>query len=377
MKMATCKLLRSTKIALTIFAFCLCTQVQSAEEPYPASSTVSGLSFKWSTHHRRASGSDNWPVTWADDNRQYTSWGDGGGFGGTGSSGRVSLGVGRVVGHSVSYQGFNVWGGKNAQNRATFEGKSYGIISIDGDLSMWVSPGSDTKGYKKSTLYKSSDKGASWTAADWNFVGGKGNFINPTFCQFGKDYTAARDNYVYIYAPELKDPGALKIQKPGDIALMRVPKTRLMNRAKYEFFAGFASNNHPIWSTNIKARKPVFSDANGVGWNTSVSYNPNIGLYLLITEHSKSFRANIGVHGAPQPWGPWTTVYYGKFGKGKIEQTTFFYNFATKWNNGNDFVLIFTGIDGNDSWNSVQGTFLINDAKTSAPPAAPVGLKVR
>ena len=27
-------------------------------------------------------GSDNWPITWADDGHQYTSWGDGCGFGG-------------------------------------------------------------------------------------------------------------------------------------------------------------------------------------------------------------------------------------------------------------------------------------------------------
>ena len=39
-----------------------------------------------------APGSDNWATTWADDDNQYTVWGDGGGFGGTGQVGRVLYG---------------------------------------------------------------------------------------------------------------------------------------------------------------------------------------------------------------------------------------------------------------------------------------------
>ena len=60
--------------------------------PYPKSQVISDISLDWSTYERRAPGSDNWPITWADDNNQYTSWGDGGGFGGSNTEGRVSLG---------------------------------------------------------------------------------------------------------------------------------------------------------------------------------------------------------------------------------------------------------------------------------------------
>ena len=81
---------------------------------YPASPVISGVSFDWSTHQRLAPGSDNWPITWADDDQQYTSWGDGGGFGGTNDDSRVSLGFGRVDGEKDSYQGANLWGGKDA-----------------------------------------------------------------------------------------------------------------------------------------------------------------------------------------------------------------------------------------------------------------------
>jgi len=73
---------------------------------------IESITWDTSTFRHEAPGSDNWPMTWADDGYLYTSWGDGGGFGGTNSDGRVSLGVARVEGLATSYQGFNVWGGK-------------------------------------------------------------------------------------------------------------------------------------------------------------------------------------------------------------------------------------------------------------------------
>jgi hypothetical protein len=106
----------------------------------------------------------------------------------------------------------------------------------------------------------------------------------------------------------------------------------------------------------------VFEDLRGVGWNTSVSYNAGLGRYLLITENTESFVGRFGIYDAPEPWGPWTTVSDGTFGDGVIAPTTFFYNFSNKWasTDGKEFVLIFTGIGENDSWNSVEGTFLLS-----------------
>ncbi len=326
--------------------------------PYPPSSEIVAITFDWSTHDRRAPGSDNWPITWADDGHQYTSWGDGGGFGGTELAGRVSLGVARVEGSATSHTGFNVWGGKDAENPATFDGKSYGIISVDGTLYMWRSPGSGATGYSRATVYRSTNHGASWIPAAWDFLQSDG-LINPTFLQFGQDYAGARDSYVYMYANELKDASDLKVQRPGEIALVRVPKDAVMDRTHYEFFAGLDGSGAPIWLTDLAQRQPVFEDlAGGVGWNTSATYNPGLGRYLIITEHSVTSRGNIGIFDAPEPWGPWTTVLHESgFGAGSIESTTFFWNFANKWlsADGRDFVLVFTGVGTNDSWNSVGG----------------------
>jgi hypothetical protein len=298
-------------------------------------------------------------VTWADDGHQYTSWGDGGGFGGTNSDGRVSLGFARVEGNAQSYQGFNVWGGKDGENRPVFDGKSYGILSVGGTLFAWRSPGSGPTGYERATIFESTDHAASWSPADWEFLQSDG-LINPTFLQFGRDYEGARDSYVYIYANELKDAADLQVQRPGEIALMRVPRGAIMDRTQYEFFAGLSTSGAPRWVADITQRRPVFEDRDGgVGWNTSASYNAGLDRYLLITEHDVTSRGNIGVFDAPEPWGPWTTVLYQSgFGVPLIESTTFFWNFANKWlsADGRSFVLVFTGTGSNDSWNTVRGT---------------------
>jgi hypothetical protein len=158
----------------------------------------------------------------------------------------------------------------------------------------------------------------------------------------------------------LKDASDLKVQRPGEIALLRVPKNAIMDRTQYEFFAGLDGSGEAIWVTNITQRRPVFEDRErGVGWNCSASYNPGLGRYLIITEHSVTSRGYIGIFDAPQPWGPWTTVLYQSgFGTPTIQASTFFWNFSNKWlsPNGRDFVLVFTGTGENDSWNIVRGT---------------------
>jgi hypothetical protein len=205
------------------------TVVWAQGAPYPPSPVITDVTFEWSSHERYAPGSDNWPITWADDGHQYTAWGDGGGFGGTNGDGRVSLGVAVVKGGASSYEGYNQWGGEDAAHPATFGGKSYGLIALGKALYMWVSPGSGAETQEEARLYRSPNRGASWTAASWAFTQGDG-FVLPTFLQFGRDYAGARDPYVYIYANQVKDGSSVDIQQPGEITLMRAPKAEVMER---------------------------------------------------------------------------------------------------------------------------------------------------
>jgi Malectin domain len=317
--------------------------------PYPVSHVIASMSFDWSTHRRAALGSDNWPITWADDGEQYTSWGDGWGFSESGA--KKSLGVAKVVGDSpVTYTGVDLWSGS---------GKAVGIISVEGNLYMWVTPGSTTQAFKESRVYRSRDHGVTWTQADWSF-NFDDEFFKPTFLQFGQDYAGARDEYVYSYAP-LRKTNDWVVQKPGEIILMRSHKNLIMERSAYEFFAGLDGSGAPIWTSDLVARQPAFSDPNGV-MRVSVSFNPGLGRYLLITENTTRAKGNIGVFDAPEPWGPWTTVLYDSvFGAGEIEPSTFFWNFSNKWlsADGKNFTLIFTGTNSNDSFNAVSGKFVV------------------
>lgn len=341
----------------------------AATPPYPASPVIARAEFDFSTHRRLAPGSDNWPVTWADDGHLYTVWGDGGGFGGTNSLGRVLLGVARIEGDATNYTGKNLWGGHQPERPATFGGKSYGILSVGGVLYMWVAPQPNPH-LATSTLAVSRDHGVTWQLAPWSFRFEEGLTI-PTLLNFGRDYAGARDDYVYSYfiAPAW-GPGPAKkttahtfdVHQPGRVFLSRVPKTAILDRTRYEFFAGLAAGRQPRWSADLAQKAPVFTDANGVGWNLSVSHNAGLRRYLLATEHTESHVGKFGLFDAPEPWGPWTTVAYDEtWGAGHIEVSTFYWNFTSKWlsADGTRFTLLFTGKNTNDSWNTVAGRFIL------------------
>ena len=80
-------------------------------------------------------------MTWCEDGHQYTSWGDGGGFGGTNNEGRVSLGFARIEGGYPDFSAFNVWGGVDAERPSEFGGKVTSMICINGNLYAWHSSG--------------------------------------------------------------------------------------------------------------------------------------------------------------------------------------------------------------------------------------------
>lgn len=322
--------------------------------PYPPSTLVKAMSLDWSSHKRKADGADNFPVTWCEDDHQYTAWGDGYGFARTGP--KYSLGFSRIEGGADSYYAQDIVGG-NAGG-TDLVGKSYGILCLNGILYMWYNPGSGADGYKEQRLYTSTNKARSWSRRSVNFPRSD-NLVNLTFVQFGRNYGGARDNFVYIYANHIKDSSGLKVQKPGEIALIRVPKDKLEDRSAYQFFSGLDGKGAPQWASQANSRQPVFRDPNGVGWNTSVTFNAGIKRYILMTEHNTTFKGYLGVFESPEPWGPWSMIEYKQYGG--IPNTAFFWNISNKWtsSDGSSFTMIFTGIGANDSWNTVNGVFTL------------------
>ncbi|MEX1240170.1 MAG: DUF4185 domain-containing protein [Cyclobacteriaceae bacterium] len=353
-------------IALILFS----TVAYAQLPPYPKSPVIKGVEFNWSSHLRLATGSDNWPVTWADDNHQYVVWGDGGGFGGTNGIGRSSIGVARVENNWHDFKPFNIWGGHETQNSHEVIGKSYGIVCIGRVLYMWVGMfETKTDPFKEVKIALSEDHGATWHFTDWSFKRDDGVMM-PTLCNYGKNYEGARDEFVYSYLIRFQSYDGpddypdkvdwLNCQKPGLIDLARVPKDKILDREAYTFFAGM-KDGEPTWTKDMQRRKAVFENPAGVGWCINVSFNAGLKRYILTTEHTETHRGNIGIFDAPNPWGPWTTACYEeKWGEGHVPLNTFFWNFSNKWMSpdGKSFSLIFTGRKENDSFNLIRGTFI-------------------
>jgi len=241
------------------------------------------------------------------------------------------------------------------------------VLSVNGVLYLWVSHQPNPH-LHECQLAWSKDHGATWQRADWSFRY-QDQLTVPTFVNFGRDYRGARDGYVYSYyihptwGPGRSPTGnsGFDVHQPGRLYLSRVPKESMLDRRRYEFFAGLDRAGAPRWSASVADKRPVFEDPNGVGWNVSVSHNAGLRRYLLCTEHSATHAGKFGLFDAPEPWGPWTTVAYDEnWGAGHIEVSAFYWNFPAKWQSedGTRFTLVFTGKNSNDSWNTVNGRFV-------------------
>ncbi len=282
------------------------TQVALAPEqpPYPPSPVIKEL--RWSpkeTIIRLAPGSDNWPLTWADDDALYGAYGDGQGFKPFVER-KLSQGIAKITGTPPNIQGVNV----RAQG-AEFIGdgrsgpKSSGILMVDGVLYLLA------RNFDNARLGWSHDHGATWTWAEWKFTT---SFACPTFLNFGKNYAGARDEFVYVYSQD----GDSAYDGADHMVLARVPKTKLKERAAYEFFAGNTAYGEPAWTRDIAGRKPVFTFP-GNCFRIGISYNPVLKRYLWCqifpgSTHPQGarFQGGFGIFDAPEPWGPWTTAFY-------------------------------------------------------------------
>lgn len=362
-----------------------CVGQQSA--PYPCSQHITGMKVDWSSLERHGRGSDNWPLTWADDDAQYTNWGDGFGWNRfRGEIGQRSFGVSRLQGPPARTEGHDIYEGAfKGCDRTVVEpgdqlcGKSYGIVALDSnedgadELYMWLSPGSGEDNLRSAELFYSRDYGRNWGYGGVGFGRGDGLAL-PTFIQFGQSHSAINDaglapDYAYMYAIGKTRLSAVQhglgVFKPGLIYLLRAPVTELGHKTAYEYFTG---DPQQPWSRNASRKAPVFVDPGGVGWNVSAMYSPKLGRYLLMTEHWISFRGNLGLFESENPWGPWRTVaYFSHWGKtlhapkGADADTAFFWNFSPKWmaqSPSDEFSLVYTGIGKNsDSFNVIRGRF--------------------
>lgn len=280
------------------------TQLAPAQPPVPPSPVIKAITWApVASIVRAANGSDNWPLTWADDDALYGAYGDGRGFEPFVPR-KLSLGLVKVLGGPEKFQGINL----NASG-AEFLGdgrsapKASGLLMVDGVLYLLVRNASNAR------LGWSRDRGATWTWADWRFTT---SFGCPTFLNFGRNYAGARDDFVYVFSKD----GDSAYDGSDHMVLARVPKTRLRDRAAWEFFAGRDAAGAPQWTSAIEGRRPVFSSP-GNCYRSGVTYNAGLKRYLWTqvfpgSTHPQGprFQGGFGIFDAPEPWGPWTTAFY-------------------------------------------------------------------
>jgi CubicO group peptidase (beta-lactamase class C family) len=311
--------------------------------PYPPSPAIERI--EWSAKEtiiRRAQGGDNWPITWADDDALYTAYGDGNGFEPFIAE-KLSLGFARVTGAPPNFSGANLRSpsGETRGNGAAGK-KASGMLMVDGVLYMWA------RNAANSQLAWSRDHGATWTWADWRFTE---SFGCPTFLNFGKNYAGARDEFVYVYSPDSNSA----YETADHLTLARVPKTQLSGRRAYRFFAGLDASGRPRWTPEIEQREAVFTHTDRC-YRTSVTYNAPLRRYLLVhtlaiaSSRDRAgrldmrFSGGLAIYDAPEPWGPWTTVFFTRqwdVGPGETA------SFPTKWisGDGKTMHLVFSGDD--------------------------------
>jgi CubicO group peptidase (beta-lactamase class C family) len=312
---------------------------RSRGAPYPPSTLIKGIA--WAAKEmivRKAKGSDNWPLTWADDGHQYTAYGDGWGFRPFVPK-KLGLGFARVEGGPSDFRGFNLRSptGERLGDGARSK-KASGMLCVGGVLYLWARNAGNAQ------LAWSKDHGKTWEWAAWKFTT---SFGCPTFLNFGRDYAGARDECVYVYSHD-----ADSAYLPADhMVLARVLKGKIRRRSAYEFFRGLDESGRPLWSKRIAERGAVFTHKRRC-YRSGITYNPGLKCYLWVQIHPPAkgkkadprFEGGFGIYDAPQPWGPWTTAYFTeKWDVGPGETASF----PTKWMSadGKTLYLVFSGDD--------------------------------
>jgi CubicO group peptidase (beta-lactamase class C family) len=302
--------------------------------PYPPSRVIARIDWEdKATIVRQAKGSDNWPLTWGEDDHLYTAYGDGSGFDPT-MRDKLSLGFARVEGEPTKFTGVNVRAATLEQKGDGKAGKkASGLLMVESVLYLWARNAGNAQ------LAWSNDHGKTWTWSDWKFTTG---FGYPTFLNFGKNYAGARDAFVYVYSHDHDSA-----YHPADrMVLARVPKGQLKKRDAYEFLKGFGKKDEPIWTKDIDERGAVFTNKSKC-YRSGISYNAALKRYLwcqILPGADPRFKGGFGIYDAPEPWGPWTTVFYTEAWDVGPGETC---SFPTKWMSadGKTLYLVFSGDD--------------------------------
>jgi hypothetical protein len=366
-----------------------------------------GVIFNDGTIVRKGNYGDNWCQTWASDGNIYTMLDDGNGWWGekikskerVGWQGSMCL---QITGDE-SFTDSDVMRMEGwPDNHVTSPLYAYGTVSVDGTLYVWLWKSETDTWYRRpvaNRLLYSPDLGKTfyrWTGQKeteetFNESDSDSFFFykeDPklhmdreayafnwiAFCQNGKDNAAAKDDYVYMYAPEQDEP--------RNLAVIRVQKNHVLDKSEYEYFKGW-NGRAAGWTKDMNHRDvnlqypeaPEGREWMWASWFPSVVYNEGLDLYIMVsygvTDENKDFwdgwcsnckyPACIGFWYSETPFGPWKQFYYQEdFFVDRKENRTYGFKLSPKWisEDGKKMVLIWSdasdGHTTNYKWNQME-----------------------
>jgi len=372
-----------------------------------------GVTFHKDTLYRPDGHGDNWRPAWAADDSQIIPMCDGSWLGIKGYHNHLY----RIIGGPDSFLREDI------PHYPDFSGKpgswfGYGVVSVDGILYSVVSktPGTSWSGpFRGIKLLKSKDNGDTWYRVDRHGnerkLGPQDNARNEVnsremffleefglphqiqkaypfsfvdFVKCGKDNSAARDNFLYIYSPE----GA----HAHKLLLARVPKDKLGFRNAWEYFVKY-QDSQPVWTSDIRKRGyahiyPEKSrDGNCFGWYSwvpSVVWNEGLGLYIMVnggtyggsnmTSSDKDYYSSwmhtqtgsLGFWYSKNPYGPWHQFYCTEYWTvDDSKNRTYQPSLSPKWisTDGKEMVLIWSDAMKNEEGRSHTVNYKWNHMK--------------
>ena len=265
---------------------------------------------------------DTYPMTWADDDNIYVSAGDPA-WGET----TDGLDIEKFEGGPEDYKISKVNHMNDYRGGAGAGAKPSGMICVDGILYLAFQNllgmklpafGDASQNGCDSVIVSSSHMGRYWNPAYENiaeptFPGFE--FGGPAFINFGKNNENARDGYVYAVSADQWDNGS-------NMRLGRVPNDKIARKEEWEWVCAFDMAGQPVWNRNLRASIPVLSMHRHMSLPEMV-YLAGINRYLLLTWRlRKDFSCNHGsdliILEAPEPWGPFSMVYYEELWEGEL-----------------------------------------------------------
>ncbi|HTF30198.1 MAG TPA: hypothetical protein VK625_15210, partial [Flavitalea sp.] len=226
---------------------------------------------------------DNWYMTWASDDKQYSGLCDGVGFKdqpdftGLSYNSQMYKIAGTPPDHSFelvptypyveSVSPRKVPGSKDYSRYYGF-----GILAVGENIyQILATPkvpfGPEGNAFIGGKLIHSPDNGKTWYNQDgstpvkyekWEdrnknnmafFYEPDESFSLHSFLQMGKAYEDNKDGYAYLYAPNGNVDG-----KMNQLVMLRVKKDKILDRKEYEYFASRSANGSAKWDKDINKR---------------------------------------------------------------------------------------------------------------------------